>query len=578
MTKYQFSYSDSGPYAAAMRLVRGTDLAGKAVLDLGCGSAPIAPMVTATGAGYIGVDTDPGAVEALTAAGGEAHLIDLSAPDLAKRLGDVLAGRPLAAVLCLDVLEHLTEPEHALAALAELADAHPDVELVVSIPNIAHTDIAARLLLGEWEMTDSGLLDRTHLRFFTDRSLTAAMVAAGWHESERADFPLERSDQNAPGHPVFEPGTSTGAFLRSLRDGADGHGRVNQFVRRYHRGGRRRPAAAEGERAPWLSVVLRTQGTRPGPLRDVLCCLAAQTDMDFEAVVVVHGSERLDAVRGIIAEFEGNLVQRVRVLACDGGTRSRPANVGWQAARGAYAVYLDDDDLVTADWVATIRRGAEQAPGKVVRWWAAEQRRTWNEPGHIAAHSASGPLTPTYCAPFDIVRHLRQNETPFHCFALPTSLRGLGVAFDERLTVCEDWDVLLTSASLCGVHDTSETTCVYNKWSSAASSHRVVADEWTAMRALVHVRLDDAPILLPPGTVRKIDKALEENEISARRVEGLIAELAQTRAALAEHQQVLHNAHTAVAEMRASTSWKVSAPVRVLGTAGRRVARRLRGR
>ncbi|UVS76389.1 3-demethylubiquinone-9 3-methyltransferase [Actinokineospora sp. UTMC 2448] len=577
MGKYDFSYSDSGPYSAAVRLLKDADLSGRVVLDLGCGSAPIAPVIAELGAVYVGIDTDAEALAALGEQGWEVHALDLTAAGLADRLGEIVADRSLAAVLCLDVLEHLPEPDHALAALADLADRHRDVELVVSIPNIAHVDIARRLLLGQWDMTESGLLDRTHLRFYTDRSLTAAMAAAGWHEAAREDFRLIRSDQHESGHPVFEAEANVGAFLQALRSGPDGYGQVNQFVRRYHRGGRRASAVAAAEPAPFLSIVIRTQGLRPDPMRDVLCCLAAQTDMDFEAVVVVHGDRTRD-VQDIVAEFEGNLAQRVRVMSCVGGTRSRPANVGWHAARGEYVVFLDDDDLVTADWVATVRQGATEAPGRVIRWWAAEQRRVWNPPGQVAAHAAAGPLTPAYCRPFDFLQHVRQNETPFHCFAVPVVLRDLGVEFDERLTVCEDWEMLLTAASLCGVQDTLRTTSIYNKWSAASSSHSVHADEWTAMRKMVHVDLDSRPVLLPPGTIGRIDKALEERELSGHRVEALTAELAAVRAQLAEHQHVVHHAHAALAEMRASTSWKVAAPVRVLGNLGRRVARKVRGR
>ena len=238
------------------------------------------------------MDADADAIAKLTDQGFEAHEVDLTAPGLADTLAGIVADRPVAAVLCLDVLEHVTEPADVLAALATVTGAHPGVELVVSIPNVAHRDVARRLLVGEWETTDSGLLDRTHVRFFTDRTLTELMTGAGWYESARLDFPLEESDQHVAGHPAFEPVTNLGLYLDRVRCGADEFGAVNQFVRRYHRGSPRVVERAPDAEAPFVSIVLRTQGRRPETLTDVLCCLAAQTCLDFEVVLVVHDSTR----------------------------------------------------------------------------------------------------------------------------------------------------------------------------------------------------------------------------------------------------------------------------------------------
>ncbi|MEV8436366.1 methyltransferase domain-containing protein [Actinosynnema sp. NPDC051121] len=573
MSNYEFHFNETGPYGAAVRLLADTDPDGRVVLDIGCGVGSVAEPLRSRGATYVGVDIDEESLRKLVDRGFEGHRVDLAQPGLDEVLGKILDGRELAAILCLDVLEHVPEPQDVLAQLAALTAAHPAAELVVSIPNVAHVDLARQLLSGRWDTTDSGLLDRTHLRFFTERTLTAMMVSTGWYEAAREDFRLERSDQNRPGHPLFEPKTTLGMFVRQLRDAVDEHGEVNQFVRRYHRGAARRPAEVEAG-APFLSVVLRTQGKRPDSLVDVLCCLGAQTDLDFEVLLVVHDSTKAHEVRELVDLFEGNLAHRVRVLPCDGGTRSRPANVGLRAARGEYVVYLDDDDFVTANWVENIREGTRTAPGKVIRWWAAQQHRTWHDEGSLAVHSATGPFTPQYATRFDLTRHLRQNETPFHCFSFPRALVELGFEFDEALTVCEDWEFLVRAASFCGVHDTGQMTSIYNKWSDRTSAHAVASDEWLVMRSVVHVALDERPLLLPPGSVRDLDRRMEQAELSQHRIHALEAEVASVRHLLAQTQQVSANAHHALDELRRSTSWRVSKPVRVAGA----VVRRLRGR
>ena len=75
----------------------------------------------------------------------------------------------LDRILCLDVLEHLVDPWAVVRRLSLLLK--PGGSMIVSLPNICHRDVMLPLLLHDrWDYAPSGILDQTHLRFFTRRT------------------------------------------------------------------------------------------------------------------------------------------------------------------------------------------------------------------------------------------------------------------------------------------------------------------------------------------------------------------------------------------------------------------------
>ncbi len=82
-------------------------------------------------------------------------------------------------VVVADVLEHLADPAQLLRRLSGVL--RDDGELLVSVPNVAYAGLVASLLQGEFSFREEGLLDRTHLRFFTRASLQGLLAEAGFH-------------------------------------------------------------------------------------------------------------------------------------------------------------------------------------------------------------------------------------------------------------------------------------------------------------------------------------------------------------------------------------------------------------
>ena len=81
-------------------------------------------------------------------------------------------------ILALDVLEHLVNPWTAVRRLHELL--RPGGAIIASIPNVGHYSVAIPLALrGRWDYVDSGILDRTHLQFFVERTAVELMRCSG---------------------------------------------------------------------------------------------------------------------------------------------------------------------------------------------------------------------------------------------------------------------------------------------------------------------------------------------------------------------------------------------------------------
>jgi len=89
-----------------------------------------------------------------------------------------IEGQTFDVVLCADVLEHLKNPVALLASLKPFL--HDESRVLASVPNVAHASIRLELLLGHFDYESLGLLDETHLHFYTREGLIAMLMQAGY--------------------------------------------------------------------------------------------------------------------------------------------------------------------------------------------------------------------------------------------------------------------------------------------------------------------------------------------------------------------------------------------------------------
>jgi len=156
--EYGYKPSAASSHGRVLEMMR--DRPPARVLDVGCGSGWLARELRTMGHHVVGVDL-------------------IEHPDIRSRTDvfvqtDLDSGLPAEVagsydvVIAADVVEHVREPEVLLRQMVDCLA--PDGRVLASVPNISHWYSRGRIGLGLFNYDQRGILDRTHLRFFTRRS------------------------------------------------------------------------------------------------------------------------------------------------------------------------------------------------------------------------------------------------------------------------------------------------------------------------------------------------------------------------------------------------------------------------
>jgi len=147
---------------------------GRLVLDVGCAHGHLAEALRARGCRVVGVEQDPE-----DAARARTHCEQVLDCDLEQPGWTApLTGRRFDVIVFADVLEHLRDPARVLREACQLLA--PGTGMVVaSIPNVAHVSVRLELLLGSFRREALGILDETHLRFFTRDTVHELFASCG---------------------------------------------------------------------------------------------------------------------------------------------------------------------------------------------------------------------------------------------------------------------------------------------------------------------------------------------------------------------------------------------------------------
>lgn len=298
------------------------------ILEIGCGAGRFGAALKARQECHVtGVEFNPRAAELArqrldAVVSGDVETLELDFPPHGHD-----------AVVCGDVLEHLREPGRVLRRAHQWL--RPGGTLVASIPNIAHRSVIANLLEGNWSYEPAGLLDATHLRFFTRRAIERLLY--------RTHFALHSAEVvGGAGYDEWwrrgRPGNIEIGRLRA-------HGLTREQVEDLHAYQYLLLAtAATVPNFGLTSIVIVTHNALDFTRR-CLDSVRSNTDEPYELIVVDNAST--DGTVAYLQE-QGD----IRLIA-NADNRGFPAavNQGIEAAQGEQILLLNGDVLVTTGWL-----------------------------------------------------------------------------------------------------------------------------------------------------------------------------------------------------------------------------------
>jgi O-antigen biosynthesis protein len=240
------------------------------VLEVGTATGYMSRALAERGCTVVGIELDPDMAESAGELCERMIVGDVEALDLEREL----EGERFDAIVAADVLEHLKDPLRLLRRLRPFLTA--DGCFVISVPNVAHGSVRLALLSGRFDYQDIGLLDETHLRFFTRETLEQLLDEAelGLAELHRHDLALEASEVR------FDRNAVSAELLEEINEDPDA--RTYQYVAK--------------------AIPMPTEG-----LREVQRRLREVVELRLRA-------ERVEELEGKLAEIAGREAELRRAL------------------------------------------------------------------------------------------------------------------------------------------------------------------------------------------------------------------------------------------------------------------------
>jgi 2-polyprenyl-3-methyl-5-hydroxy-6-metoxy-1,4-benzoquinol methylase len=284
----------------------------KSVLEVGCSTGYFTKILAERGCSVVGIEIDCDA--ARTAEQWADRVIVGNIDD--GGVWDEVKDESFDVVVLGDVLEHLRDPLGSLRQAA--GKLKPSGSVVTSLPNVAHGDVRIGLMQGQFRYRPTGLLDRTHLRFFTLESIRDLLKEAGLVvvDTRRAIVPLFQTEVGVQREDVSD------ALLDELL--ADPEVEVYQYVMQSVFDDGTHLVAGLAERLDELSDHVHGENVRTALLRKELHDHEWLTEaVESQQRIIHEQQEYVEALEGHVSGLEHNIeVLHQSLAASDARYRS----------------------------------------------------------------------------------------------------------------------------------------------------------------------------------------------------------------------------------------------------------------
>ncbi|MFA0783050.1 glycosyltransferase [Fervidibacter sacchari] len=251
-------------------------------------------------------------------------------------------------VICGEILEHLVAPDRVLKRLHEVTV--PDCTLVLSVPHFGHASVIRKILRGEFDYEPTGILDDSHLRFFSRKNLWRLLMESGWLVTHSITGIVPHDLPDDLRNALLLNGWSTPTSLSETQ------------IMGIAVAARPMPSdvAMGNEPTDGLVSIIVLNWNNLRYLRRCVESVFAHTRQPFELIIVDNGST--DGSRRYLNELvrqhrNVKVVLNERNIGAPAGR-----NCGLAVAEGDFIVFLDSDTVVTKNWLDNLLRWMEIDP------------------------------------------------------------------------------------------------------------------------------------------------------------------------------------------------------------------------
>lgn len=298
--KYEYGFDPEDDNNTAAAVYRYALEGGPRVLDLGSGPGIVAGALATSGDKHVTcLDLDEDSLRSALDRGVQRTFVaDLSTSEWYKPV----EGENFDVIILADVLEHLVEPRLVIETIRDRGLLEEDGYLVISVPNVAHEAVVASLLSERFTYTPTGLLDATHVRFFTHDTLVRLLERGGFLVTR-----LHRTLRTLEQTEMFALAPEISSELRHALAARSLDAKTYQFV------ARATPDAAAGQLVELRDRLDSEREHRVRLTEDLRAEVRAREES--EARLLAENQDRVTELQGELTRTEERIAELERELA-----------------------------------------------------------------------------------------------------------------------------------------------------------------------------------------------------------------------------------------------------------------------